>query len=71
MRWLPHFKKTRTLWIAFDPDANGAAMKLGAEISKELSATVLVCSFPVKPDDFFQVGDAELFEQVLRQGRKV
>jgi len=56
MRWLPHFDKVRRLYVALDPDVHHKALVLGREIASKSKMDVRVCSFPLKPDDFFLRG---------------
>jgi len=56
MRWLPHFENVKRLYVALDPDVQDKAMALGKEIATKSKTDVRVCTFPVKPDDFFLKG---------------
>jgi len=56
MRWLPHFASVKKLYIALDPDVQDKALVLGTEIAKHSRIDVRMCTFPVKPDDFFLKG---------------
>lgn len=68
--WMAHLRR---LWIAFDPDANGHALRLGAGLAKALDAEVRVCAFPVKPDDLFAKhgGTAADFQALLGLGQRM
>jgi len=72
--WVKWMADTRRLWVAFDPDANGHALRLGHGLAKALPrCEVRVCAFPVKPDDLFAKhgGGTEDFGTLLALGQLV
>mgnify|MGYP001580233574 CR=1 FL=1 len=70
--WLQFFQHLQTVFVAFDPGANGAGQRTAGKLAGVVGK-VYLCSLPAKPDDFFVVhgGSVSEFLGFLRWGRLV
>lgn len=69
-KWVRLFDFKKLVYIALDPGADEQAVKIWLALSRA-GITARLCSFPVKPDDFFVVygGTPVEFYQFLTTGR--
>lgn len=71
-KWVKLFSDSRVVYIALDPGKESEALKIGQTL-KVAGIQVRLCSFPVKPDDFFVIygGTPREFMQFLRLGERI
>jgi hypothetical protein len=70
-KWVRLFSDSQIVYVALDPGAEEQALKIAQAI--KVNTQVRLCSFPVKPDDFFTLykGTPKEFMHFLRLGEKL